>query len=770
MGIFGTGQAIRRREDYRFLTGHGRYTDDIVLEEQTHLYLFRSPFSHGKITELDVSHARDAAGVVCVLTADELHRLGVRDLPGSDFPKSALTDAKPALRQPPLARERVLYVGEPVVGIVAESRVQARDAAEMIVFDVDENDPIVTTDAALSEGAPQLHASAPGNSLGILEYGDRKATERAFANAANTVEIEVYNNRLAPTAMEPRACNADYDTATGQLTLYQGCQGVHTLRSHILKCFDFEPGDVHVVCPDVGGAFGLKFFLQCETVVAIAASMQIGRPVKWAADRSESFLADLHGRDQSAKASLAVDENGRFVGMKTAIVSNTGAYCSQFGPLVAWFGASMNTGCYDIPQTYVTIESVVTNTVPTDAYRGAGRPEAAYLIERLVDKAARELGISGIELRQRNFITPEQFPYTTATGRVYDSGNYDRLLQTALQRADWQGFDKRRRESAASGKLRGVGISYYVEICSTAGSETSHIRFEKNGRITVLVGTQASGQGHETSFAQMVADGLGVDFELVDIVQGDTRKIPNGFGTGGSRSMVMGGSSLFHTVRQVIENGKAVASSSLEAAVEDLEFDAGVYRIAGTDRGRSIQEVAAASYDDEQTRHGAAGLYAEASFTIDHGTFPNGCHICEVEIDTQTGYITLERYTIEDDVGTVVNPLILEGQIVGGLAQGVGQALGELALYDDAGQLLTATFLDYTMPRADWLPAIDFAYQEIASPANPLGIKGAGEAGTIGASPAVVNAILDALAAAGIRDVDMPVTPHKLWKLLQQAV
>jgi len=771
VGIFGTGQAIRRSEDQRFLTGTGQYTDDITLTGQTWMYLFRSPYAHGTISVLDVTIAKRAEGVVGILTAEDLGKAGIGGLPGSDFPEGPTTKAVEAIKQRPLARERVLYVGEPVAAIVAESLAQAKDAAELIEFEVDEIDAVVSFDDALREGAPQLHKRAPGNSLGVLAYGDEAATEEAFANAAQVIEIELINNRLSPTAMESRASNVSFDKASGELTVYQGSQGVHFLRDLLRQAIEIDEDKMHVICPDVGGAFGLKFFLQCEPVVAVAASMLFDRPVKWTAERTESFLSDLHGRDQVATASMAIDSDGRFLAMRSNIVSNAGAYCSQFGPLVAWWGAGMLTGCYDIPNAYVTIQVVLTNTVPTDAYRGAGRPEAAYLIERLVDKAARRTGIAADEIRRRNFITANQFPFTTVTGRVYDSGDYLRLMDSALQRADWSTFEERRQKSDSRDKLRGIGLSYYVEICSAGGSEDSHVRFEENGRVTLLVGTQASGQGHETSYAQMVAAGLGVDYDLIDVIQGDTDKIPSGGGTGGSRSMVMGGSSLYRSVDALINSGKSMAAEMLETAESDIEFEAGVYRIAGTDLTTTINEVAAASFDEDKRPDTVeAGLNSSEQFTIENGTFPNGCHICEVEIDRDTGVLKILRYTIEDDVGTVVNPLILEGQIVGGVAQGLGQACGEHAIYEaDSGQLLTASFLDYTMPRADTMPNIEFAWQEIPSPTNPLGIKGAGEAGTVGAAPALVNAVLDALAPMGIEEIDMPVTSLKVWELLRDA-
>ncbi|MDH5311415.1 MAG: xanthine dehydrogenase family protein molybdopterin-binding subunit [Gammaproteobacteria bacterium] len=769
MGIFGTGQALRRREDARFLTGTGRYTDDITLEGQACLYLFRSPYAHGRITRLDVEDATQAPGVIAVLTSADLEAGGVRDIPGADMPPSSLTPARPARKQPPLARERVRYVGEPVAGIVAESIAAAKDAAELIVFEIEEFPVAVTPTDALREGAPLVHDEVAGNRFGTLEHGDRDATEKAFANAAHVVDVEIINNRLAPTAMEPRGCIASFDAPSGEMTVYLGCQSVHALRDRILACVDLDADKLRVICPDVGGAFGLKFFLQCETVVAVYAAKLIGRPVKWIGERGESFLSDLHGRDHASRASLALDDDGRFLALRASIVGNAGAYCSQVGPIIPWFGAFMSTGCYDIPVAYVDVTMAFTNTVPVDAYRGAGRPEAAYLIERLVDAAARKLGIPRDEIRRRNFIRPAQFPYRTVTGQAYDSGDYARLMDLALARAGWADFETRRAISAARGRLRGIGLSYYVEICSAMGSEDTHIRFEPDGRVTVLIGTQASGQGHETSFAQMVAAGLGVPIDDIDIVQGDTKLVPTGQGTGGSRSMAIGGSALYRTVEAVIDRGRRMAAELLEAAEVDIEFGQGVFRVVGTDRSTTIAEVARSTYAGRPLPEGVeAGLRTNREFTPEAGTFPNGCHVCEVEIDPETGTLEILRYTVEDDVGTVVNPLILEGQIMGGVAQGLGQACGEYAIYDpDSGQLLTASFTDYSMPRADWVPGIDFRFQEVPSPRNPLGIKGAGEAGTVGAAPALVSAVLDALAPRGIRHVDMPVTPHTLWQALE---
>jgi len=769
VGKYGTGQAIRRVEDQRFLTGTGRYTDDITLPGQAYIQFFRSPFAHGTITELDVGEARDAPGVIAVYTAEDLAAAGITDVHGGGSPPSSQTPPRPPQNQHPLATGRVRYVGEPVAAVVAESAKAARDAAELILLDVHELPAAASPLAALESGAAQIHDEYADNVYSILEHGDRAATEEAFRRAAKTVTMDVLNNRLAPTAMEPRGCVVSFKD--GRLTIYQGCQGVHNIQAKLAEALPLEAGNIHVICPDVGGGFGLKYFLQCEPVVAAHAAMQTGRPVKWTADRSESFLSDTHGRDHATHAEMALDQAGKALGMRVTIRATVGAYTSQVGPIIPWFGASMTPGVYDIPAVYVDVINTFTNTVPVEAYRGAGRPEAAYLVERLMDEAARATGLAPDEIRRRNFIAPTAFPYKTATGQSYDSGDYEKLMDAAMARADWNGFADRRAASAARGKLRGIGMSYYVEVCSGLGEEAAQIRVEENGRITALFGTQATGQGHETSFAQMVADVLGVDMDLIDVVQGDTDKAPPGYGTVGSRSMAIGGSSIILSAEQLIEAGKDMAAGLLEAAVEDIQYAAGDYRIAGTDRSMSLLEVGIASYDDAKRPDGVSpGLLSSEKFKPEAGTFPNGCHVCELEIDPETGITEILRYTVEDDVGVVINPLILEGQIMGGVAQGLGQACGEHAIYDpETGQLLTATFMDYPMPRADWVPDIDFHYTEVSSPRNPIGVKGAGEAGTVGAAPAYVNAVINALSARGITRIDMPATPHRIWQLLHEA-
>jgi carbon-monoxide dehydrogenase large subunit len=769
MGKYGTGQAIRRIEDQRFLTGTGRYTDDIVLPDQAYIQFFRSPFPHGEIKELDVSEARNVPGVIAVYTADDLTAAGIKDVHGAGSPPSSITPPRPPLQQRPLARDRVRYVGEPVAAVVADNIRTARDAVEQIFLDVEELGAAVTPLQALEDGAPQIHEEYADNVYSILEYGDKGAAEAVFSGAARTVSIDLLNNRLAPTALEPRGCNVRFDNA--RLTVFQGCQGVHNIRDRLAESLPLEAENIHVICPDVGGGFGLKYFLQCEPVVAAHAAMEIGRPVKWTADRNESFLSDTHGRDHVSHAEMALDDAGKVLGMRVTIKATIGAYTGQVGPIIPWFGACMTTGVYDVPTVYVDVYNVLTNTSPVDAYRGAGRPEAAYLIERLMDKAAAACGLSPDEIRRRNFIAADAFPYRTPTGQSYDSGEYERLMDAALERSDWQGFAARKADSESRGKLRGIGMSYYVEICSGLGEEAAQIRVEENGRITALFGTQATGQGHETSYAQMVADTLGVDMDLVDVVEGDSDKAPAGYGTVGSRSMAIGGSSIVLSAEKLVETGKDMAAELLEAAPVDIEYEAGEFRIAGTDRSVSLSEAGQASYDDSKRPEGvSAGLLTSELFTPDAGTFPNGCHICEVEIDPDTGVTEILRYTVEDDVGVVINPLILEGQIMGGVAQGLGQATGEHAIYDtDTGQLMTATFMDYPMPRADWVPDIDFGYQEIQSPRNPLGVKGAGEAGTVGAAPAYINAVINALASRGIDHIDMPATPHRVWQALNES-
>lgn len=764
------GQSVRRSEDQRLITGQGQYLDDIKLAGCAVLKFFRSPYAYGRITELDTKEAASLAGVLAIFTAEDLKAAGIKDIPAGSVPASSQHPGRKAIPQPPLARDFVRYVGEPVVAIVAESASVADDAIELIGFDVDEYDAVGDIATSLSQGARTVHEGVEGNVLGILEQGNQVATEAAFAKADQIIKLDVVNNRLAPCAIEPRGCAAQFDAESGQYTLYQGCQGVHALRAYVAKCMPIEPESLRVVCPDVGGGFGLKMFIQCETVSVLHACRQLGRPVKWVASRSESFLSDLHGRDHLTHAELAVKNDGTFLGMRVNINSNVGAYQSQGGAMIAWVGAYMTTGCYVMQSCYATIKLVLTNTAPVDAYRGAGRPEALYLIERLVDKAARELKMAPDQLRRKNFIAPEDFPYRVPTGQVYDSGDYARLMTQCQERADWQHFGKRREQSRAAGRLRGIGLAYYVEICSAYGSEQTHLHVTRDGKIVALVGTQSTGQGHETSYQQIVSEVLDVPASQIEICQGDTALIPTGEGTGGSRTMAIGGSSLQQTALAMMSQAKALLAHDWQVDAATITYASGVFQANDTDHTMTFLDAVERSYGDVGVTGVNAGFAASELFAPDAGTFPNGCHICEVEVDPETGVVEILRYTVQDDVGRVINPLLVQGQIMGGVAQGLGQALMEHAWYEsDSAQLLTASFLDYAMPFASRMPDIDFDYTEVASPRNPLGVKGAGEAGTIGAPPALVNAVVDALFDMGIQHIDMPVTSMAVWQAMTAA-
>ncbi|MEM7611133.1 MAG: xanthine dehydrogenase family protein molybdopterin-binding subunit [Pseudomonadota bacterium] len=767
-----TGASVVRSEDERLVRGEGCYLDDIDLPACAVMMFFRSPYASGRITELDLTDARDVSGVLAIYTAADLAAAGVKDLPASPVPASKKHPGRASIAQPVLAKTFVRYVGEPVAAVVAESKAAARDALELVMFDVDESVPASDIAAALAADASLVHEDAPGNVLGVLEQGDEDATNKAFADADQIIQLDIVNNRLAPSAMEPRGCAASFDTDTGEYTLYQGCQGVHSLRDRITQSLPVEADKLHVICPDVGGGFGLKMFLQCETINVLHATATLGRPVKWVAERGESFLSDLHGRDHLTHAELAVTERGDFLAMRVHINSNVGAYQSQAGALIAWLGAYMTTGCYRIASCYTSVQLVMTNTVPVDAYRGAGRPEALYLIERLVDKAARELKLLPDAIRRRNFIPKDAFPYRVPTGQVYDSGDYVTLMDQCLERADWRGFPARKDDAERRGKLAGIGLAYYVEICSAYGGERTHLEVTPEGRLTARVGTQSTGQGHETSYAQIISGKLGIALDLIDVKQGDTRIIPTGEGTGGSRSMAIGGSSLSTTAGAMLEQGRMLAAAMLSEPLDQVEAVDGCYVSRVSGQQVSIADVARESHARDALPDGVQkGLASSESFTPEAGTFPNGCHVCEVEVDSLTGTVEIVRYTVQDDVGNVINPLLLQGQIMGGVAQGLGQAMMERAVYEpESGQLLSASFLDYAMPFAADMPDLDYAMTPVPSPRNPLGVKGAGEAGTIGAPPALVNAVVDALSEFGIEHIDMPVTPMAVWQALTGSI
>lgn len=775
MGRFSVGQPVRRLEDTRFLTGQGRYTDDIQLEGQAYSYVVRSPYAHAEIRGIDTAEASQSPGVLAVYTAEDLEADGIGDIRCLTPmpPKDGTEHIMPT--HPVLARSRVRHVGDPVAFVVAETYAQAKDAGELVEVDYEDLPAVVDTAAALSEDAPAVWDDAPGNLSLHWELGDEAATEAAFAKAAHVVEMELVNNRLVVNSMEPRVALGDYAAESERFTLYTGSQGSHKLKGQLAgMIFDVPDDKMHVITPDVGGAFGMKNFLFGEQVMVLYAARKLGRPVRWCGERGESFLSDTQGRDHVATAALAVDDNGKILGLRTSIVANMGAYLSNFGPFIpTGCCLKMYSGQYKIPAIYGDVKCVFTHTVPVDAYRGAGRPEAAYTVERLIDLAARELGYDPIAFRRDNFIQPADMPYRTATGLTYDSGDFPALLDQALTKIDHAGLDARRRDGAAEGKLRGIGIACYVEECGASNKEDARVRLDPDGGVTVFVGTQTNGQGHETAYTQMLSEQLGLDSDVIRIRQGDTDELAFGGGTGGSRSLLMGGMAIRTATDKAIERARRVASHLLEAAEADLELTDGGFTVVGTDKRTTFKDIAGAiaQQDPRLPDDAQEGIEESARHENATQTYPNGCHACEVEVDAATGQVRLVRYVIVDDFGTLVNPLLAAGQVHGGTVQGIGQALLENTVYDpESGQLLTGSFMDYCMPRADDIPDIELTMvEDFPCATNELGVKGAGEAGSIGASPAVINAIVDALAPLGVRHVDMPATPERVWRAIQQA-
>ena len=770
MGQFGVGQAVRRFEDRRLITGRGQYTDDISIAGQSYGVVVRSPIAHAVIESLDVEAARNSPGVLAVYTGAELKAAGVKPIPciakmpGRDGSSTVVPD------YPVLAVDRVRHVGNPVAFIVAETLEAAHDAAELVEMDFEELPAVTDAAKALEPDAPLLHESMESNLCLDWVQGDEAATEAAFAKADKVARLDLINNRVVVNAMEPRAALADFDRASGRLTFTAGNQGIFRLRQQMADSIGIEVDKLHLVCPDVGGGFGMKIFLFPEMVLTLYAARDLGRPVKWTADRSESFLSDTQGRDHISKAELALDAEGRFLGLKVTTFANMGAYLSNFGPYIPT-GAStpMLSGLYKIPAIFANVKCVFTNSVPVDAYRGAGRPEAAYLVERMVEEAARVTGLSQIEIRQRNFIQPADLPYDTKLGRIYDSGDFGRLLNEAAERADYAGMAARKAEALTRGKRRGMGFGCYVEACSGIGEEQAVVTVGRDGGITLVIGTQTNGQGHLTAYAQLLNEKLGIDPETVTMVQGDSDVVKHGGGTGGSRSLLMGGVAINRASDKIVERARNIAGHLLEAANEDLEFAEGVFTVAGTDRRISLAEVAAAAEDGKAPDEGGP-LSEQGDYAAEALTYPNGCHACEVEIDEATGEIRVLRYTVVDDLGTLINPLMVAGQVHGGTAQGLGQALLEHTVYDESGQLVSGSYMDYCMPRADDMPPMDVTFvEDMPCTTNPMGVKGAGEAGAIGAPPAIINAVLDALTPLGVRHLDMPATPERIWRALQAA-
>ena len=769
MAKFGLSQSVRRVEDPRLLTGNGRYTDDIGLPGQAHGVVLRSPHAHARIAALDTAPALAIPGVLAVITGRDLEAAGLGPVPCVIPLKNK--DGSPRADTPrlALATDTVRHVGDPVAFVVADTPQAARDGAEAIGVDYDILPAATDLATAHEAGTPQVWASAPGNIAFDWEAGDKAATDAAFARAAHVTRLTVVNNRVVVASMEARAAVAAWEG--DRLTLHTNTQGSWLVRNLLANVvFKIDPATVRVVTPDVGGGFGMKLYLYAEHVLVAFAARQIGRPVKWASERTEAFLSDTHGRDNITLGELATDANGRFLALRTKNWANMGAYLNTFAPFIpTGAGTKVLASVYGFEAIHANVLGVLTNTVPVDAYRGAGRPESNYLVERLIDTAARELGIDRIELRRRNMVPQSAMPYVTAMGQRYDSGDFAQLFGTALKKIDWNGFETRRAEAAARGKKRGIGVAYYLEATGGSATENAKVVFADDGMVDVYVGTQSTGQGHETAYAMLTHHELGVPLEKIRVKQGDSETLPDGGGTGGARSLYSEGQAILVTTASVVEKGKQAAAEHLEAAVADIEFTPGEGRfaVAGTDRAVGILDLAAA-----QRRRVAAGqsailLDAMETAKIEAHTFPNGCHVAEVEVDPETGVVSVPRYIVVDDVGHALNPLIVRGQVHGGVAQGLGQALMERTSYDNgSGQLLSASFMDYAVPRADDLPDIDVDLIEVTCETNPLGVKGAGEAGAVGSPPAVINALVDAL---GGKVVDMPATPESVWKALHAA-
>ena len=776
-GNQGIGASVRRKEDFRFLTGRGRYMDDFARPGQTAAHFVRSPHAHAAIRAVDTAPALAAPGVIAVLTGadlagDEIGNLicgwNVASKDGSDMKMAA---------HPALAKDRVRHVGDAVAVVIAETKEQARDGAEAVVVDYEVLAAQIDVEGADGEGAVQVHDDVPDNTCYDWEIGDRAATDGAFAAARHVARLDLVNNRVIPNAIEPRAAIGEYDPAGDNYTLYYTSQNPHVARLVLSAFVAVAPEHkLRVVSPDVGGGFGSKIFIYPEETVVIWASKRIGRPVKWTADRSESFITDAHGRDHATHAELALDEHGKFLGLRVKTVANMGAYLSTFASAVpSYLYGTLLQGQYTTENIYCEVKAVYTNTTPVDAVRGAGRPEATYVVERLVDVAAREMGIDAAELRRRNLIPADAFPYPTKVALEYDSGNYPEALESALALADYAGFEGRRAEAEARGRRRGIGLSAYIEACGIAPSavvgslgagvglwEAASIRLNPTGSAIVHTGAHSHGQGHETTYAQLVHDRLGIPVDQVEVVHGDTALTPFGMGTYGSRSLAVGGSAMAKAMDKLVDKGRKIAAHKLEAAEDDIGFDSGVYSVAGTDKQISFGEVVFAAYVPHDYPEGVEpGMEESAFYDPVNFTFPAGTHVCEVEVDPDTGGVEIVNWACVDDFGRVINPMVVEGQVHGGVAHGVGQALLEHGIYDGDGQLLTGSYMDYAMPRADNLPQLKVDTIETLCPHNPLGVKGCGEAGAIAAPAALVNAVANAL---GVAHVEMPTTGERVWQ------
>ena len=780
----GIGAAVRRVEDQRFITGAGNYVDDLNLPGQLYAAFVRSTHAHADLRSVDTTAAAAASGVRSVLTGADVAADGVGGMPvgwGITQP-----DGSPMV-EPPwpiIANGRVRFVGELVAVVIAESRTAAMDAAELVEVEYDALPAVVETGGAAADGATQIWEEAPNNTCFLWEIGERAPVDEAVSGAAHVTRLEMVNNRLIPNAMEPKAAIASFAPATGDLTLHCTAQAPHAIRL-LIGAFVLQQPEhkFRVISPDVGGGFGSKIYPYAEYAVLCWAARRMGATVKWTATRSEAFLSDAHGRDHVTTADLAMDADGTFVAFRVHTTANMGAYLSAFAPLIpTYLYATLFAGQYTTPAIFCEVRAVFTNTTPVDAYRGAGRPEATYLLERIIEKAAYEMGMDQTELRRKNFIAPDAFPYQTPVALLYDSGEYAKTMDKALAAADVSGFAARKQQSAANGKLRGIGYSLPIEATGAAPSaiagqlgaraglwESAELRFNATGSVTVFSGAHSHGQGHATTFAQIVSDKLGVPFENVEVVEGDTANGQMGMGTFGSRSLSVGGSAIVKAADKIIDKGKKIAAHLMEASAEDVEFADGNFSIAGTDKSVNIAEVAFAAYvpHNYPLEELEPGLSEQAFFDPMNFNFPYAAYVCEVEVDPRTGVTEVTNFTCVDDVGNIINPLIVDGQVHGGVVQGIGQALLENGVYDGDGQLLSGTFMDYTMPRADDVPSFKTDITETPCPFNPLGVKGCGEIGAIGSPPAVINAVINALSDYGVTDIEMPATPERVWSAIR---
>lgn len=769
---YGIGQPVTRSEDPKLLRGDGNYTDDVNLDGQAYGVMVRSPYAHGTLNGIDTAEANAAPGVIAILTGADLDAAGLGTMKCGLPLKSRDGSPLQYVPRPALATDKVRYVGDPVAIVIAETAVQARDAAELVELDIDPLPAVTDARAAAEAGAPQLYDAISGNIAIDFLYGDTAKVDAAFAAAAHVTRLPLRNNRIVVSAMEPRSAVGSFDAASEGYTLNVGCQGVFGMMNTLAKqVFNIEPEKMHVITGNVGGSFGMKAGAYPEYICVLHAAKVLGRPVKWTDDRSGSFLSDCHGRDHDMTGELALDAGGKFTALRITGYGNVGAFLTAVSPMMPTMNTLKNANSvYRLPLIEVATKAVFTNTTPVTAYRGAGRPEANYYMERLIETAAREMGIDAIELRRRNQILPSEIPYAAANSMNYDSGDFPTIMQKAVEASDWDGFAARKAESEKNGKLRGRGVGCYLEVTAPVQEEMGGIRFEENGDATIITGTLDYGQGHWTPFAQVLHQKLGVPFERIRLIQGDSAELIAGGGTGGSKSIMASGAAILEASDIVIDKGKKIAAHVFETAVEDIVFEGGAFQVAGTDRTVTVTDLA------EQLRGGLdlpedlpRDLSVKHIYDSAPSAFPNGCHICELEVDPDTGVVELDRYNMVNDFGTVVNPLLVEGQAHGGIVQGLGQALMENAIYDSEGQLQTGSYMDYAVPRASDVPSFTFATHAVPATTNPLGAKGCGEAGCAGSLPSIMNALVDALAPLGVKHIDMPATPEKVWAAIRSA-